>query len=160
MPREDDPRNAYGALAWAPRYLLDWRGCGPHVTHIRAFTTCIRWFDDPVVRASQLSVALLYVRPENRITDPQHLLNLSDLLDSDIEIPMDLDYARLGLFFAALGDGDIISGGPVRTDEGRVLSQWRGGFGWLWETWFRFFPNEAPPWPFWIWPRTGLTVQA
>lgn len=156
MPQAPEPHNIaeyYGPLAWVARYMIDWGHCGGPVRPIRAFTTIIRWFHIPEDRRQQWQSATSYMQPPLDSLTQQHRTNLDDLLDSTTEISLTLDRRKLGLFFASLDDGDIIDGGPFPDWIPQGARIFRPGFAYLWGKWNKHFPDRAPPWPFWTFPR-------
>jgi hypothetical protein len=96
-------------------------------------------------------------KPEHQLP-PQHQKNLNDLLDSTEEVSMMLDRRSVGLFFASLNDGDIIDGGPTPDWIPLQARLIRPGFCYLWGKWHEQFPDRAPPWPWWIFPKKEVYI--
>lgn len=160
MAIEDDPKENYGRMAWALRYMLDWPDCGMEVTYLRLYTTIIRWFTDRDARLKQLGYGVEYVRLDDPPLSDQHRLNLVDLLDTDVYIPMDLRHTSLACFFGSLHDGDVITGGPTEGEWPPKFAEIRPGYGYIASKWLLWFPDQAPPWPFWIFPRKVDIAEA
>ncbi len=152
LPIDPTFRGFYGNLAWAARYMLDWGTCGQQVTTIRQYTTIIRWFHEPEERRTQWAKSAAWRRYPDQELGWQHELNLMDLLDSNVEVPMHLNRGKVGLFFASLNDGDLVTGGPVNPTLPNVLHNIRPGYAYLLSKWMLFFEDEMPPWGFWIFP--------
>jgi len=163
MNRPPEPETTvdyYGPLAWASRYMIDWGYCGPVVKPIRMYTTIIRWFADPIEREHQLENARRWTDPPYDELPQQLHINLKDLLDADVSLPLTLSRHALGMFFRSLDDGDLIEGGPTPDWIPKESQRIRPGAAYLYGKWFRWFANSSPPWDFTMFPRKEIFVIA
>lgn len=148
----------YQPFAWFWRYQLDWYGCGPDIRRIRLYSTILRWFPTPAERHLQRIFSEDYL---SNVIDPistNHLANITDLLDSDVELGPRWSAQRMFHFLNSLRDGDLINGGPTPDTVHPALTATRPGYAYLLGKWERLFPEDPTPWPFWIFPRRGETT--